>query len=391
MLLNAEVALERDPSQAPSDQSRAVTAVARVARALVGGGGLHELGGGALGAISEALGLEVMAMYVPDPDGSPVLRLFKTWPEGGPDGQVRDVLPLDPEAWHFLAASPGPLVLRQRDALILDNPFHPPADSWVALPLVAQGFIEGAVFGSSLRPISLGPLMQATLGSIADLVSAGVATARLRLDAQRMEIQRERLALVAELHDGLAQHLALAVREIAFLESDPAPDAARSSTLRLSEAVRAAHRVVRAELEDLAANVSEPGLYAAMETIIYRFAQRGMNVHLVGPVTPFQTTPAIVAVSARILNEALTNVERHARATHVSVTITADTDTMVMSVADQGVGFRTPDLPGLGDGHFGLTIMRARALSVGGDLSIVGKPDVGSTVELRIPLPKVTR
>ena len=218
------------------DLAGAVTAIARVARALAGPAGLRALGGDALGAISDALDLETVAMYVPDTEAPHVLRLFQVWPEEGAEGRVAKLIALQPEAWSFIASSGSPLVLRERDALILDNPFHPPVDSWVAIPLVAQGSFEGAVFGSSATIISLEPLMRATLGSIADLLSAGVATTRLRLEIQRTELQRERMSLVAELHDGLAQDLALAVREVMFLQNNPAGDAAQASMDRLGEA-----------------------------------------------------------------------------------------------------------------------------------------------------------
>ena len=369
------------------EHSRAVTAVARVARALVGVGGLHELGGDALGEISEALGLDVVAMYMPDPDGSPVLRLFQVWPQQGRGVRLAEALPLAPEAWRFLATSAGPLVMREPDALtLLENPFRPPADSWVALPLLVQGRIVGAVFGCSAEPISLGPLARATLGSIADVLSAGVATASLRMEVQRTEFQRERMALVAELHEGLAQDLALAVREIAFLGSSPPPQAARASTQRLGDAVRAAHRVVRAGLEDLAANVPEPGVNAAIHEISERFRRRGLNVRLEQPVPTTPADAAVVAVLLRVLNEALANVERHSGGGNVSIAVSVEDGTLRLSVTDEGVGLDPSLLPAFGDGHFGLAIMRERAGSVGGELSISGAPGVGTSVDLRVPL-----
>ncbi len=352
---------------------------------LVGAGGLHELGEDALGAIADALGLDIVAMYIPDPDGSPVLNLFEVWPDRDPGGRLAETLVMEPEAWRFVAASAGPLVVRHGDAPILDNPFTPPADSWVALPLLNHGTIEGAVFGSSTGPISLSPLAQASLGSIADLLSAGVATARMRVEAQRMEIQRERLSLVADLHDGLAQDLALAVREIAFLETGPTAQAARASTKRLGEAVRAAHRVVRAELEDLAANVSEPGADAAVRSIARRFAERGLAVRLEEPISDQTVSPASVAVLVRVLTEALTNVENHAKSVDTVVTLRVEDQTLVMRVVDHGVGLDPERLPVVGEGHFGLAIMQARALSVGGTLAISGAPGLGTTVELRVP------
>lgn len=384
--MNVDHAVASRRGIASDQQSRSVTAIARVARALVGAGGLHELGADALGAIGEALNLDVVAMYMPDPTGAHVLRLFKLWPEDSEPVQVDEVFALEPETWRFLASSVGPLVLRHSEAPILDNPFRRPADSWVAIPLVAADLIEGAVFGSSSTPIALEPVARSTLGSIADLLSAGVATARLRLEAQHTEMQRERLALVAELHDGLAQDLALAVREVTFLEADPPRAAAQASTARLAAAVRAAHRLVRAELEDLAANVSEPGLEIAAQAVVDRFAARGLRVRLqFGVIRPVPTA-AVVAVLVRVLNEALANVERHARVVDAIVTIDLNRDTLVMCVADHGVGVDVDVIPTLGEGHFGISIMRIRAMTIGGSLEISSQPGAGTTIEVRVPM-----
>ena len=77
---------------------------------------------------------------------------------------------------------------------------------------------------------------------LGDLLGAGIATARLREELERTALARERLRLAAEVHDGLAQDLALAMRELALLDSDPAPEVAEASWARLRAAVASAHR-----------------------------------------------------------------------------------------------------------------------------------------------------
>ena len=57
---------------------------------------------------------------------------------------------------------------------------------------------------------------------LGDLLGAGIAAAQLRQELQRTALERERMRLAAEVHDGLAQDLALAMRELALLESAPA-------------------------------------------------------------------------------------------------------------------------------------------------------------------------
>src|SRR6202008_4609590 len=95
------------------------------------------------------------------------------------------------------------------------------------------------------EPIALDPLPRTVLTLLGLQLSAGIATARLRQQLRHAEMERERRSLAAEVHDGLAQHLAPPLREL------PAPPPAAAGRERLREAVAEAHRIVRARLLDL--------------------------------------------------------------------------------------------------------------------------------------------
>ena len=155
------------------------------------------------------------------------------------------------EAWSLAVTGAHPLVFQESGSWVVANPFEPQARHWLALPMVAAGELLGVVIASSSVPINLDPTTLTVLTLLGDQLTAGIATARLRQQLQHAELERERMRLAAEVHDGLAQDLALAMRELALLESDPPPDAARASQERLREAVAAAHRLVRARLVDL--------------------------------------------------------------------------------------------------------------------------------------------
>ena len=75
----------------------------------------------------------------------------------------------------------------------------------------------------------------------------------MRQELERTALERERLRLAAEVHDGLAQDLALAMRELALLDSGPAPEVAEASCARLRAAVASAHRTVRSRLKGMMA------------------------------------------------------------------------------------------------------------------------------------------
>ena len=90
----------------------------------------------------------------------------------------------------------------------------------------------------------------------------------------------------------------------------------------------------------------------------------------------------------RILQEALNNVERHARARHVTVHLTKPDGFIQLTIKDDGIGF-DPDHPAIGKEREGLGLlgMRERATSVGGALSVKSAPRAGTEIEVRIPLP----
>ena len=130
---------------------------------------------------------------------------------------ARDELSFDAEAWQLAVTTGAPLVFAEPASWLVANPFEPAASYWLVLPLVSGGELAGVVIASAPAAVSLDPVGVTTLSSLGDLLSAGIAHARLRQQVERTEVERERMRLAAELHDGLAQDLALAVREIAAL------------------------------------------------------------------------------------------------------------------------------------------------------------------------------
>jgi signal transduction histidine kinase len=87
----------------------------------------------------------------------------------------------------------------------------------------------------------------------------------------------------------------------------------------------------------------------------------------------------------RIVQEALTNVRKHAEARSVRVAMRRNGDSVVTTVSDDGRGFDTLHPPRTGLPRFGLSIMRERAESVGGELHIESAPDSGTCVTILVP------
>jgi signal transduction histidine kinase len=363
----------------------AIATVGSVARALVGAGNLGELAEHALAAMCQALGLRVAALYLPEADDVPILRRFAVSGADVDAIALIDELRFEQEAWRLASAGGRALVFHEPATWLVANPFDPPASAWLVLPLDAGDEVLGVVAAAQRHPLALEETSATVLAILGDLLGAGIAAARLRQRIAHTEVERERLRLAADIHDGLAQDLALAKREIALLDSDPGAEQAGESRARLREAVGAAHRIVRARLEDLSTRVPIGGLHDAVLAACERARERGVPVELHAAATVEPTEPEVAAVVLRVLGEALANVERHAQAGHVLVTLDGGQGALALTVEDDGRGLGTLDHSGPGDGHFGLALMRERAASIGGRLAVGPGAAGGTRIRLEVP------
>jgi len=371
----------------PRDVREALGALSRVARALVGPGTFEELAGRALDEMQRGLGLEVAVLYLPDRREGPILRRFVH--AASPDSQrrVQHELTLEPEAWRLAVQSPAPLVFFAEGGALMDSPFDPVPESWLALPLASGDRMLGVVIAAGPGPPPLDPLGATVLTLLGDLLGAGIATARLRQRLQIAALERERLELAAEVHDELAQDLALAARELRLLDEDPPPAEALASRARLREAIESAHGTARARLMGLMAPAPLGGLRRTVEEICRRFATRRVPVQLAPGEEPPEVGAEARAVVARILAEALANVEKHAAASEVSVVLSGNGERLTLVVEDDGDGIAPGTTPRAGEGHFGLQLMHQRALAAGGRVSVEPAAPHGTRVVLELPIP----
>jgi signal transduction histidine kinase len=355
-------------------------AFGRTARALVSAVTLRELARGALEEMRDALGLEVAALYLPADDGRPALERLEV---AGSGREACERLVFDEESWQLAVQGDAPLVMHDRGAWLMEHPFSPPADVWLVLPLGTGVQRLGVVIAAGEVASDAGVVLRL----LGDLLGAGIATARLRQEIEHTALERERLRLAAEVHDGLAQDLALAMRELALLDSDPAPEVAEASRARLRAAVTQAHGIVRSRLTGMVAPPALGGLRPALEELCERFEHRGLTVRLDADRELPELPPPVAAAALRVLSEALTNAERHAGAQHAVLEARAAGGRLALVVQDEGCGFSAAPA-GPGEGHFGLRLMRERARAAGGSLTIDSAPGRGTRVALDLPLPR---
>jgi signal transduction histidine kinase len=218
---------------------------------------------------------------------------------------------------------------------------------------------------------------------------------RRRLEAERVELLRqlvvaqeaERRRVARELHDGLGQHLA------ALRFSVEAMTAGTAGTPELHERLRrlqALAHTLEHEVDRIAADLrpsvlDDLGLEDALRQHVRLWAQEAgvpTDLHLRG--LEDRIAPVIETTVYRLVQEALTNVRKHSRATHASVVVERRDGSLVAIVEDNGVGFSQPDAAGTARGALGLSTMRERAALVGGEFQVESNPGVGTTVYFRL-------
>jgi signal transduction histidine kinase len=212
---------------------------------------------------------------------------------------------------------------------------------------------------------------------------------QLRALAARMQTAREeeRKRVAREIHDELGQALtAIKMDLTALLPEVPADTASASSLQRqqtvlrlLDEAIQSVRRIAT----DLRPGVLDDlGLVAAVEWAVEEFqARTGIETFVDLPDEDLALEPDCATALFRILQEALTNVARHASATRVTVRLAKEAGDLSFEVRDNGRGIREEQFAA--GKSLGVLGMRERAILLGGEFSISGEN--GTTVSVRIP------
>lgn len=231
-----------------------------------------------------------------------------------------------------------------------------------------------------------------TLLHVADLTED--ARIRAELATQREELQTlarrlltvqedERRTLSRELHDDIGQQLT-AIKLGAMALQDEDEPVVRAELL--AEILATADQTL-AKLRDLSMLLRPPqldalGLEAALRWQAERMFRSGRpQLTLALVPLPRRPDPAAELACFRIAQEAMTNIQRHAQAAHVAVSLVPDDIGLQLTVRDDGRGFDPGQTRGLG-----LVTMRERARQVGGRLEVETAPGHGSCVRAHIPL-----
>ncbi len=210
----------------------------------------------------------------------------------------------------------------------------------------------------------------------------------LRLLARRLnEVREEELTRVSrEIHDELGHALTVLRLDLGWLvprlrrNREPVPQKAAEMLALVDDTIdsvrRIAARLRPPVLEDL-------GLAAAIDALLERFVkQSGLEVefHAEGSEVPTTARRALY----RIVQEALTNVARHAQAKKVRVLLESSPERIVLEISDDGRGIPPGKIPT--PGGLGLVGMRERASALGADFQVLVGPAGGTTIRVTVPL-----
>ena len=222
----------------------------------------------------------------------------------------------------------------------------------------------------------------ATRAAIAVDLSQRVSRDALRRAVTAQEAERKRIA--RELHDETGQALTSILLGLKPLEEAIEGEEARAALDSLRSLVGATLERVRSlALELRPAVLDDFGLVPALERLAATFCEHtGTRVELVADVGG-RLPPDVETALYRIIQEALTNVGKHAHAEHVSVTLTRSSSGVVAVVEDDGRGF---DPGAVGADRLGLVGMRERLALVGGELRVESVVGSGTTLVAEVPI-----
>lgn len=273
----------------------------------------------------------------------------------------------------------------------------------VHVPLIAKGCTLGSMCVGTRQCREFSAEEQELLNAIGSQIAVAIENARLYAEVQHKEHIRgelfrkainaqedERKRIARELHDEISQALTamLFAAEEALDMDDPAKIKARLSSMHdlAQHTLDGVHKIIF----DLRPSMLDHlGLVPALRWFAStRLESKGIRVNIEETRPDRRLPPEVETVLFRVVQEAIVNIARHAAARNVGILFQTGTDTVTVTVEDDGIGFDmdslelTPDHPrGLG-----LMGMQERVELLGGDLEFDSQPGFGTRIVIRLPL-----
>lgn len=270
-------------------------------------------------------------------------------------------------------------------------PHHPQIRSLLAIPILCDGPFRGNLYVAEKQgAVEFSRVDEEILQRFATKVTIAIDNAHLHQRLQNLAITEERLRIAREMHDGMAQVLAYvntkaqAVKE--YLRQERLADAS-DQLEQLAAAAREVYTDAREGILALRTPVGpDRSLSEALEDFMAQWQDQCGIAGELETDENLQLSPAAELQLLRIIQESLSNVRKHARATRARVEVRRNHEHIQVVVEDDGSGFDLASRSREGFPRFGLAIMRERAESIGGSFEIDSAADQGTRLTVRVPL-----
>lgn len=257
----------------------------------------------------------------------------------------------------------------------------------VAVPLQYKGRVLGSYSFFLDADRAIPDEVTRLFRAISEQLGLALETARLTRANMRAALMNERQLLANEVHDSLAQTLAyMKMRMPVLREAVASGDRAQSLRYidELGDALDTAYSGVRELLAQFRNRMHPHGLLQALQQLVqHHRLKNGLEGEFQNHAGELDLSPEDEVQVFHIVQEALANVVKHARARRVAVRVERENGRHRVTVTDDGVGLQgSQEAAESRHGHFGIDIMRERAARLGGTLDIEATAGCGTRVEL---------
>jgi signal transduction histidine kinase len=269
------------------------------------------------------------------------------------------------------------------DSLLVDSAQH-----LACIPLTLEGEELGALWTIRATEVAFTDDELRGLRILADQAMIALEHTMMAARLQSIATYEERSRIAREMHDSLAQLLGFLNVELQTVEK-----LIQGENLQLAlDEIHLARQRIKEAQEDVTENIislrttlaPDGGFVPALKAYTKEFSfHTGLDVDLLAEDDEaFPLSPLAEAQLVRIVQEALANVRKHAKADKVRIRLTPRNGFLNIRIIDDGVGFKLKPRRG----HFGLQTMRERAEVVGGGMTVSSNPGKGTQIEVWIPI-----
>ncbi len=269
-------------------------------------------------------------------------------------------------------------------------PDHPPMTSFLGVPITVKGVSLGRLYlTNKLRAEEFSAQDQSLVETFALHAGIAMENARLHERLQRLAVVDERDRISKDLHDGIIQNMyavSLSLEDVPELMADDRDEAA-ARVERAIDSIHLSIQDIRNFIFGLRPELLEgTSLAGGLAALVEESRHNTMiDFELRVPEALTGLPEGVIGQLLGIVNESLSNVMRHSRATRALVVLAPSHDGAAweITVEDNGVGFDPTSVVKLG--HRGLANTRERAGQIGGTVNVESRPGDGTRVVIRVP------